>query len=1047
MSSAQRPGLVRSLGLLFLMVTLGAFLPVLAQTATSSGSVAGRVTDKTGALLPGATVTLTNIQTGLARSAPSNQSGLYNFALVRPGTYIISATKSGFAKSNSVPTPVQIGQTVTVNFSMQPGSQSQTVEVTGVAPILNTSQTGVAGNISPTQVQNLPLNGNDYGSLAVLVPGVKPVRPYDPTKERVATFSVDGGTGRNVNVTVDGVENKDNSVGGPVMQLPLNAIQEFKVSPSRFSAANGRSEGAAINVVEKEGTNQFHGGAQYYFTDTSLNAIDYFSEQAHGGDGSTPQFDRQQFGADIGGPIRKNKDFFFFAFFRDNEKTSIPITSDAQAELTLAKPIGAVPVSVIPTPYHDTRYSTRLDHTINSANQLSFNFNWQSNYGLNDQDGNNNDGTDNNFTKNNLILGGLTWSTVISPTTVNSFTAGYQYWNNLIDTKQITPYSVSFPDGANFGTNGNVPQNTTQKKWEFRDDFSTNHGNHSLKFGEDFIWEPELNGFFKFNEVPSLGFSDSAAVITSDGVSVANPNFTYTDGFATPGAVTSMSLTAGDPYYNATGGVKYWGFYAEDDWQASQRLTLNLGARYELDYNTFGQNDVAKARATIALKAIGSPYGQVPKTDYGDISPVIGFTYDLTGHGNQLIRGGFGMYYGEIFNNQTIFALQQTDPTMFSTVFSASLTGGPGGACSQCTVPGTSIPLNQWRLGVDPTPVWTAGAPTALTNGAEGRILDPSYRNPVSEQFNVGYTWAMNQSTGVIVDYVHELGLHEGRTMNINPPIQAAYKNTALGINQPQILTYDAAFTQAGLPKLGEIADYGTFGRSRFDSLDFELKRRMTHNFSFDASYTLSRSLAWGGSAASFGGSTVSLNYWDPLNFGPSGTDQRHRVVFSGIFNLPWGVNLAPIMQWTSAPPYSTSMGKNLFGYGRGFSDPHAIVPNSDPTDYTAYTTTPTVLGSDGFPTLPCLQNNTCHELGPNTLRAQSFFDVDTRIGKRFHTSERTSLNVFFQAFDLTNRTNFGSYNGTVTSKSFMQPRGYINGNGVTIPKSFRGEFGAEFVF
>jgi hypothetical protein len=1017
-------------GLQFLSLALGLIvLPLQAQNAISSGAIAGRVTDKTGALVVGATVTLTNVQTGIARTAPSNKAGLYNFALVPPGTYVVSATKSGFAKAHSAPAQIQVGQTVTIDFSMQPGSQTQTVEVSSAAPLVNSAETGVASNISPTQVKNLPLNGNDLGSLAVLAPGVTPVNPYDPTKSRVATFAVDGSTGRNVNATVNGVEDKDNSVGGPVMQLPLNAIQEFQISPQRFSAANGRSEGAAMNIVEKQGTNQFHGGAQFYFTNTGLNANDYFSKQSGG---STPQFDRQQEGADIGGPIRKNKDFFFFAFYHDNEKTSIPVTAAAQAELTLAKPIGAQPLAVVPTPYHDNRYALRLDHTINSNNTLTFNFNWQNNYGLNDQDGNNVDATENNFTKNALILGGLTWNTIISPTVVNAFTAGYQYWNNVIDTNQVTPFSVSFPDGTSFGTNGNVPQNTTQKKWEFRDDFSILHGNHSLKFGEDLVWDPFLGGFFKFNEVPSLSFTDPASVILSN-------TTTYPEGFATPGAVTSMSLTAGDPYYIATGGTKSLGLYAEDDWQATNRLTLNLGVRYERDTNTYGENDEAKNRTYLALKAIGSPYAaSLPTTDNGDLAPVLGFTYDLTGHHDQLLRGGFGMYYGQTFQNIPLFALQQADPSLFLTVYNVSL-GGVGQACTNCNVPGTNIPLSQWRLGVDPNPVWTAGAPTQIPAGGTGQLIDPNYRNPVSEQFNLGYTWAMNSTNAINVDYIHELGLHEAQYVNINPII-----------NKTRVLA--SAFANAGVTPLGSITVAESTGRSRYDALEIQWTRRMDRNFSINTSYTLSRALAWGGSAASFGNRPATLNQWDPVNFGPTGTDQRHRVVFSGIFNGPWGINVEPIMQWASAPPYTGSMGSDIFGYGPGFAQPHAFVPNNAPTDYTAY-----VLDSSGK-ALPgsqvtanveaCLAANACHELPINFLRGQSFFELDSRFGKRVAINDKVSLNLFFQAFDLTNRANFGSgFNGNLRSSSFGQAIRYITPSGVAIPKAFRGEFGAEISF
>lgn len=1029
--------LLRTFGLIALAASF-ALLPLTAQNATSSGTISGRVTDKTGALIVGAQIKLTNVQTGISREAPSNQSGLYNFALVRPGTYIISASKAGFATMNSAPTPVQVGQTISLNFSMQTGEQTQTVEVTAAAPLLNTSETGVASNISPQQVQSLPLNGNDFGSLAVLVPGIKSVAPYDPTKSRVATFSVDGSSGRNVNVSVDGVENKDNSVGGPDMQLALNAVQEFKVSPNRFSAANGRSEGAAINVVEKSGGNQFHGGAQYYFTDTSLNAIDYFSETAHGGNGSTPQFDRQQVGVDVGGPIVKNRDFFFLAYFRDNEKTAIPITSAAYTEMVAAKSAGlpVEPIQVIPTPYHDNRWSTRIDHTINASNNLSFTFNWQSNYGLNDQDGNTDDGTQTNFTKNNMILSGLTWNTVISPTTVNSLTGGYQYWNNLIDTNQITPYSISFPSFS-AGVNGNVPQNTTEKKWEIRDDFSTNHGNHALKFGEDYVWDPMLAGFFEFNEVPSISFSDDPSLIAADGVSAANKNFTYTNGFATPGAVVSMSTTAGDPFYNATGGIGSLGLYAEDDWRATPRLTFNLGVRYERDTNTYGENDMVRNRVYLALKQINSPWAGIPKTQNGDIAPILGFTYDLTGHGSQLLRGGFGMYYGQTFQNIPLFALQQADPTMFNTVYSAAL-NQPGGHCTStpCNVPGTSIPLSSWRYGVDPAPAKGAGQ-TQLQAGTNGRYIDPNYENPVSEQFNLGYTWQMDANDAIFVDYVHELGLHESRYINIDPVV-----------NGNQIM--NPAFDAAGLPELNEISTAESIGRSRYDSLSVEWRRRMSRHFSIDTNYDLSRSLAWGGAVASFGASPITANPWDPINFGYSGNDQRHHVSFSGVFDLPWGINVAPILQAGSAQPYNTSMGKDVFGLGPGFGRPHIIVPNSDPTDYKYYLGVNPATGANftNADMVACIAANTCHELPMYAFRGQPGFDLDARFGKSVKTSEKTSLNLFFQAFDLTNRANFGNhYNGTVTSRTFMTATDYSSAGGVVIPKSFRGEFGAEFVF
>src|ERR671938_131981 len=210
---------------------------------------------------------------------------------------------------------------------MEPGVQTASVTITaGDAELVSKEKTDVSLNLPPRDVQALPLNGRDLGNLAYLAPGAKPVDSYDPTKRRIAVFGVNGSSGRNVNVTVNGIDNKDNTVGGPVMQFPLEAIQEFVISTQRFSAANGRSEGAAVNVVTKSGGEQFHGSAFFFVRDKKLNANDFFSKQ---GGSEKPPFSRQQFGGSVGGPIKKDNTFFFFALESQREETSFPADPDA----------------------------------------------------------------------------------------------------------------------------------------------------------------------------------------------------------------------------------------------------------------------------------------------------------------------------------------------------------------------------------------------------------------------------------------------------------------------------------------------------------------------------------------------------------------------------------------------------------------------------------------------------------------------------------------------------------------------------------------------
>ena len=221
---------------------------------TATGSLAGTVTDKTGAVVPNASVKIVNRETGLTREMKTGGSGLYRFDLLPAANYQLQTTVPGFAIASFENVGVFVGQTTTIDVNLSPSAQAETVTVESTGtPLVDTTRSDLSLPVSTQMVQDLPLNGRDFVNLAILAPGARPVNSYDPTKNRVGVFAVNGSSGRNVNVTVNGIDDKDNTVGGPVMQLPLEAIQEFKISTQRFSAANGRSEGAAVNVITKIG--------------------------------------------------------------------------------------------------------------------------------------------------------------------------------------------------------------------------------------------------------------------------------------------------------------------------------------------------------------------------------------------------------------------------------------------------------------------------------------------------------------------------------------------------------------------------------------------------------------------------------------------------------------------------------------------------------------------------------------------------------------------------------------------------------------------------
>src|SRR5215470_11867543 len=578
--------------------------------ATASGAIQGTVLDKSEGSVVGAEVSVASKATGTTRSVATSDTGSFRFDLLPAGVYTVKVSKAGFSTVTQN-VELLVGQTATANVVLSPGSVSETIEVTGEAPLMDVVKTSVSQQITPSEVQELPLLGRDVANLAYLAPGVKATDSYDPTKNRYAILSVNGQSGRNVNTTINGVDNKDNTVGGPVMQLPLEAVEEFVISTQRFSAANGRSEGAAINMITKAGTNNYHGSLFGFFREQQFNAENVFEQES----GQKGPYSRQFFGGSVGGPIVKDKLFGFFAIERQRENTSITEDPTALAELTLAKDAGlaAEPAAIIPRPFYETRYNGRLDYKFSDRETAYVSYTSQANDSLNDQSSQTGDLTEGNFTKNHLQAANFTLNSVITPTTVNSFLVGYQYWNNIIDSTEKVPL-VTFIGGSSFGTNGNVPQQSYQRKFQFRDDLTKTLGRHTLGMGVDFIYNPKLGGFFESNSTLEVDFGSDPSVITTD-------TTTYPQGFATPGAVIGMSASAGDPYFDMPGGTKQLGFYFQDDWRVTNKLTLNMGVRWDKDFNLVGASAIAKSRTYLELLAIGSPYAKLSHDDDKDFSP------------------------------------------------------------------------------------------------------------------------------------------------------------------------------------------------------------------------------------------------------------------------------------------------------------------------------------------------------------------------------------------------------------------------------------------
>jgi Carboxypeptidase regulatory-like domain/TonB dependent receptor len=1009
----------------------------LAQTS-STGVVTGVVQNEKGEVVSNATVRAVNVGTNASREAKTSGEGVYEITQLVPGTYRVEVEAQGFSKLVQSDVVVNVLQRTTLNATLKVGQITDVVNVTAEdAPLVETTKTDVSGVVDQRRLENLPVNGRSFASLAVLIPGATLAPSFDPTKSRVGTFSVGGATGRNLNITVDGGDNKDNAVGGILQNFSMEGIQEFALSTQRFSAANGRSGGALLSVVTKSGTNQFHGSIFGFFRDDKLNAnAPKLLAEANpllfpnAGDAVKPPFSRQQFGGSFGGPIVKDKAFFFGTLERTRERGNSIVPGSDQSSIAFLEPLGYGAVRFLAQPFNDWQYTAKGDFKLNNKHNLVTRFSGQNNNALNDQAGFlvvRTDASGGNKTLNTLysFLANETW--VASTRTVNQFTYQYSTFDNQILATTDLP-NLTFPNGIIVGRNGNVPQQTIQKKHQFRDDLTYNRGNHGLKFGADFVWEPTLGGIFAFNSAPEYDFSFNPEEIAQNpgqfpqgfnthqvlpgpitcSTIVGSPTCTPAD-LAGVGTVFEILLSGGDPSFNLRGGAKQFAWYAQDDWKVTPRFTLNIGARYDIDIGFVDGANAAKNRAFRALQIIGSPWARhTPGDDKNNISPRIGFAWDFGGNGRAVLRGGYGVYYDQSFLNVPLFAVQQANPEIYATFLND----------------GNNLALNSAPPSV----------PRPLTNplsGTRGRMLDPDFESPYSQQWNVGYAQELGRNMALEFDYVHILGLHEFTSLDINPrigPLVGANRSTP---NPPRILASQfAAHASELTAAFGTATPFARItvaqsdGRSRYDAFTVSFRRRYANHFQLNAHYTLSKAVAWFGQSGDFG--NVAQNQFfkfDPAaDFGPTDADERHRFVVSGIFDLKWGFQVAPILQLASARPWSVF--------------PECVCD----------TNRDGVVLEDRAPR----DGNDQHHLPPNTMRGDDFKQLNIRVSKFFNFGEQRKLGLFFEAFNVFNTANFGrEFQNVLGEADFGRPINFFGATGFSEPIGipFQAQFGARFQF
>jgi len=492
-----------------------------------------------------------------------------------------------------------------------------------------------------------------------------------------------------------------------------------------------------------------------------------------------------------------------------------------------------------------------------------------------------------------------------------------------------------------------------------------------MGFNFNYLWHLGiLNGNEHF---ATLDFFDDPSVI------FGNTNGRYPQGFQTPGIVESWSQANG----GAINGVGYWAdtqnnvqqisTWFQDDWRATSQLTLNLGVRYDTDFNLMDEkmHDINATRQ--ALEAIGNPYGGYPETPRLDISPRIGFAYDLTGDGRRVLRGGYGLYFDQY--NTAAAAGDITAQARRPLNALAVLTN-------------TAIGVGQlptYRFGIDPIPPQPTEG-NKLPQGATGQWIDTNMTDPRTHQIHLGYAHELFANTTLAVDYTHVEGRKEKRQLNINPLI-----------NGRRRLADDFQRVFGDPNYLSQVRILSAINESRYDALTF-LVRRRTERFTMQAHYTLAGSYSYGGSTGNRSGAGLPQVWDQPFaedEWGPNGPDERHRVVFTGVIEAPWGIQLSPVVQAASARAYNLTAGSDL---------------NRDSVNNDRW-----------------VDPATGQQVSVNSARGDNTFNVDMRTTKYIGLGADRRLGLFLELFNIFDNVNFGNaYNGNGRSAAFRTPTGFM---------------------
>ena len=935
---------------------------VIAHGQTPRGSLRGVVEDASGARIPSAEIVAQLAGSSIQRRAVSEDRGEFRLDDLQPGNYRIAIAATGFAPAEADVT-VAVSTVRDVTVKLKPVAVQQTLNVRAGISSITTEPVDVAsavhqGIVSTRDLEDLPLAARSFANIAYLVPGTEPVEPSDPTKARITAVSTGGSSGLNNELSVDGGDNSDDYIGGFLQNFSPDAIQEFAVRTAQEDADTGGTTAASIVITTKRGTNEWHGDASFYERDASLNARFPIENPA---ETCTPQgcthnpkqpFSRQNYVGTIGGPLKKDKLWFFSSIEFVREDASIAYSPasltqfDALAQLAsdgLIPGVSSIAVpQFVPIPFRDYLGSIRFDWAQSTKSQWF----WRTS-------------EDSYITHNALVQQatlpstGLTshnnyWNSVISNT--YTFTPNW-LGNFVLDVSELHltqtrntdlgfalafPFSSTSQTISGFETYGDnqfatpitfFPDLRNQEKYQLRYDVSHVIADHSIKFGVNFVHEPVLSGAFAGNAETLYSFPQ-------------NPTYYLTNPLQFPIDYAAGASIQPEHDGGFSQNVQRFALYAEDSWRLTPRLTIDYGLRYQTTFGLFLASARAQAEnpAFVTLQALQIPVS-VPHDDHAQFGPRIGLAYAPDAGGKTVIRAGFGMFYNDLAQNGWATAFEAVNP-------------GPSGPCTLSK--SGAIPVYS-TVG--------SGCVPGDSGGGVGNLIDGHYRTPYALHATGGVQHAFNNHWLVSADFTHEEGNHAYR----------GYSFTG-GTNlfTPLIPSSDPNYAADQASVVPDLNLFKSDNRSSYNALMLHLQGNAGGRLHLTANYTLSKAKTWGcllGELFDYvNGVCNPLDPFGPGDYGPSGEDVTHRFVFAGTLRLPGGFELTTITQAESARPFT--------------------ITNADASGRISVNGVPEAL---------------------DQLRGTPYIEADLRVMRPVKIGDRWQIVPFAEFFNLFNRNNPGA--------------------------------------